>query len=173
MLHIITGVFLPHQVTHHNSNVLLGLFNTFTFYKLGNSQINMQSRLFSSKLRRARRCFRTLTRIVFLTLTIAPPLIQQLQPKYLEIRGLFQSRESNSKIYSWVAFVTSAILVEIPYSLIAGTLVSSFTPRVQEIADENHSIGAVGTGASASHAIPTQALLFGCSSNCLNCFMSA
>ena len=36
-----------------------------------------------------------------MTLTISPPLIQQLQPKFLEFRNLFQSRENNSKIYSW------------------------------------------------------------------------
>jgi len=94
----IIGKFMLHIVT--------GLFNTFTFYKLGNSQIDMQSRLFS----------------IFLTLTIAPPLVQQLQPKYLEIRGLYQSRESSSKIYSWWAFVVSAIVPELPYSLVAGTL---------------------------------------------------
>lgn len=57
-----------------------------------------------------------------MTLTIAPPLIQQLQPKYLDFRSLYKSREANSKIYSWLAFVFGAILVEIPYSLVAGTI---------------------------------------------------
>ena len=92
------GKFMLHIVT--------GLFNTFTFYHLGNSQIDMQSRLFS----------------IFLTLTISPPLIQQLQPKFLEFRNLYKSRESKSKIYSWVAFVTGAVLVELPYSALAGTI---------------------------------------------------
>lgn len=57
-----------------------------------------------------------------MTLTIAPPLIQQLQPKYLEFRSLYKGREANSKIYSWLAFVFGAILVELPYSLLAGTI---------------------------------------------------
>lgn len=92
------GKFMLHIVT--------GLFNTFTFYHVGDSQIDMQSRLFS----------------IFMTLTISPPLIQQLQPKYLEFRNLFQSREANSKIYSWFAFTTGAVLVEIPYSILAGTI---------------------------------------------------
>ncbi len=92
------GKFMLHIVT--------GLFNTFTFYHVGNSQIDMQSRLFS----------------IFMTLTIAPPLIQQLQPKFLQFRAIYQSREANSKIYSWVAFVAGAILVEIPYSIVAGTI---------------------------------------------------
>ncbi|KAE8150955.1 ABC-2 type transporter-domain-containing protein [Aspergillus avenaceus] len=92
------GKFLLHIFT--------GLFNTFTFWHLGNSYIDMQSRLFS----------------IFMTLTIAPPLIQQLQPRFLHFRNLYESREANSKIYSWVAFVTSAILPELPYSIVAGSI---------------------------------------------------
>ncbi|PWY91900.1 ABC transporter [Aspergillus sclerotioniger CBS 115572] len=92
------GKFLLHIFT--------GLFNTFTFWHLGNSYIDMQSRMFS----------------IFMTLTIAPPLIQQLQPRFLHFRNLYQSREANSKIYSWVAFVTSAIFPELPYSVVAGSI---------------------------------------------------
>jgi ATP-binding cassette, subfamily G (WHITE), member 2, SNQ2 len=94
----IIGKFMLHIVT--------GLFNTFTFYHVGYSQIDMQSRLFS----------------IFMTLTISPPLIQQLQPKFLDFRNIFEKRESNSKIYSWFAFVTGAVVVEIPYSIVAGSI---------------------------------------------------
>ncbi|KAJ0419394.1 ABC-2 type transporter-domain-containing protein [Aspergillus carlsbadensis] len=87
-------------------HIFTGLFNSWTFWQLGNSYIDMQSRLFS----------------VFMTLTISPPLIQQLQPRFLHFRGLYESREANSKIYSWTAFVTSAILPELPYSIIAGSI---------------------------------------------------
>lgn len=92
------GKFMLHIIT--------GLFNTFTFYHVGSSSIDMQSRLFS----------------IFMTLTISPPLIQQLQPKFLHFRAIYQGREANSKIYSWVAFVTGAVLVELPYSIVAGTI---------------------------------------------------
>ncbi|PYH90416.1 ABC transporter [Aspergillus ellipticus CBS 707.79] len=92
------GKFLLHVFT--------GLFNTFTFWHLGNSYVDMQSRMFS----------------IFMLLTIAPPLIQQLQPRFLHFRSLYESREANSKIYSWTAFVTSAILPELPYSVVAGSL---------------------------------------------------
>lgn len=85
-------------------HIFTGLFNTFTFYKLGNNTIDMQSRLFS----------------IFMTLTISPPLIQQLQPVFLHSRSIFQSRENNAKIYSWVAWTTGAVLVEIPYAIVAG-----------------------------------------------------
>jgi ATP-binding cassette subfamily G (WHITE) protein 2 (SNQ2) len=94
----VVGKFMLHIFT--------ALFNGFTFWNLGNSQIDMQSRLFS----------------IFMTLTISPPLIQQLQPRFLNFRDLYQSREANSKIYSWIAFVVGAIVVEIPYSLVAGTI---------------------------------------------------
>jgi ABC-type multidrug transport system permease subunit len=87
-------------------HIFTGLFNTFTFWHLGNSYIDLQSRLFS----------------IFMTLTISPPLIQQLQPRYLHFRGIYESRESNSKIYSWVAFVISTILPELPYSIVAGSI---------------------------------------------------
>ncbi|KAL1845778.1 ATP-binding cassette transporter snq2 [Paecilomyces lecythidis] len=87
-------------------HIWTGLFNTFTFWHLGHSYIDMQSRLFS----------------VFMTLTIAPPLIQQLQPRFLHFRGMYESREANAKIYSWFAFVTSTILPELPYSIVAGSI---------------------------------------------------
>ena len=92
------GKFMLHIAT--------GLFNTFTFYHVGNEIVDMQSRLFS----------------IFMTLTISPPLIQQLQPKYLQFRMIYESREANSKIYSWVAFTCGVVLIEIPYSLLAGTI---------------------------------------------------
>lgn len=87
-------------------HVFTGLFNCFTFYKLGYSTIDLQSRLFS----------------IFMTLTISPPLIQQLQPVFLSSRNIFQSRENNAKIYSWFAWTTGAILSEIPYAIIAGCI---------------------------------------------------
>lgn len=87
-------------------HVFTGLFSTFTFWRLGNASIDMQSRLFS----------------IFMTLTISPPLIQQLQPVFLHSRNIFQSRENNAKIYSWFAFTTAAVLVEIPYAIVAAAL---------------------------------------------------
>ncbi|KAG5981708.1 hypothetical protein E4U55_002633 [Claviceps digitariae] len=94
----IVGKFMLH--------ILTGLFNCFTFWRLGYSQTDFQSRLFS----------------VFMTLTISPPLIQQLQPVFLHSRNIFQSRENNAKMYSWFAWVTAAVVVEIPYALVAGAV---------------------------------------------------
>lgn len=112
----IVGKFMLH--------ILTGLFNCFTFWRLGYSQTDYQNRLFS----------------IFMTLTISPPLIQQLQPVFLNSRNVFQSRENKAKIYSWSAWTTAAVAVEIPYAIVAGgvyfccwwwgifgTRVSSFT----------------------------------------------
>ena len=92
----VVGKFMLH--------ILTGLFNCFTFWKLRYSSTDYQNRLFS----------------IFMTLTISPPLIQQLQPIFLKSRSIFESRENNAKIYSWFAWTTAAIAVEIPYSLVAG-----------------------------------------------------
>ncbi|KAI2771809.1 ABC-2 type transporter-domain-containing protein [Daldinia loculata] len=87
-------------------HIFTGLFNTFTFWRLGDASIDMQSRLFS----------------IFMNLTISPPLIQQLQPVFLNSRNIFQSRENNAKIYSWVAWTTAAVLAEIPYAIVGGAI---------------------------------------------------
>ncbi|KAF4336765.1 ATP-binding protein multidrug cassette transport [Fusarium beomiforme] len=92
----IFGNFMLHIAT--------GLFNCFTFYKIGFASIDYQNRLFS----------------IFMTLTISPPLIQQLQPVFLKSRQIFQWRENNAKIYSWVAWTTAVVIVEIPYRIVAG-----------------------------------------------------
>jgi ATP-binding cassette subfamily G (WHITE) protein 2 (SNQ2) len=78
----------------------------FTFWNLGNSSVDMQSRLFS----------------IFMTLTISPPLIQQLQPRFISTRSVYESREGSAKIYSWTAMVWGTILSEVPYRIIAGTI---------------------------------------------------
>jgi ABC-type multidrug transport system permease subunit len=87
-------------------HVVTGLFNTFTFWMLSSDVVSMQNRLFS----------------VFMTLTIAPPLIQQLQPRFLSMRRLFDAREGPAKLYRWITFVVAAFVVEIPWSLLFGTI---------------------------------------------------
>lgn len=87
-------------------HIATGLLNTFTFWRIGNGLVDMRLRLAS----------------VFMTLTIALPLVVQLQPQFLHFRDLYQSREGKGKTYSWVAMVASTIIPELPYSLVAGSL---------------------------------------------------
>jgi ATP-binding cassette, subfamily G (WHITE), member 2, SNQ2 len=50
-------------------HISTALFNGFTFFQLGTAYSDLQGRLFT----------------IFVTLVIAPPLIQQLQPKFLNM----------------------------------------------------------------------------------------
>lgn len=87
-------------------NVVAGLFVGFTFYKSGQGVQAQQNKLFS----------------IFMATVISSTLMNQLQPQFVQVRNLFEVREKPSKMYSWVAFVVSAILVEIPYNIVCGTL---------------------------------------------------
>lgn len=99
-----------------------------------------------------------------MTLTIAPPLIQQLQPRFLHFRNLYESREANSKIYSWVAFVTSAILPELPYSIVAGSIYFNCWYAEHSVSQTRYT-GAhsdTGTGVSGSPETHSLQAMSGC-----------
>lgn len=44
-------------------------------------------------------------------------------PKFVTQRSLYEVRERPSKTYSWVAFVVSNIVVELPYQIFLGVIV--------------------------------------------------
>lgn len=55
-----------------------------------------------------------------MAVVIAAPLSQQLQPKFIGLRTLFEARERPSRMYSWVTLVFANVLVEVrilPYHL--------------------------------------------------------
>ena len=54
--------------------------------------------------------------------TIGTALINQIQPRFFFLRDLYEIRERPSKIYHWLAFLVAAILAEIPWNLLVGTL---------------------------------------------------
>lgn len=82
------------------------LFNGFTFWMIGNSVADLQLRLFT----------------VFNFIFVAPGVIAQLQPLFIERRDIFEAREKKSKMYSWVAFVTGLIISEFPYLVVCAVL---------------------------------------------------
>lgn len=88
------------------TSVMVGVFNGFTFWQLGNTVNDMQSRMFTS----------------FLILLIPPTVLNAILPKFYMDRALWEAREYPSRIYGWVAFCTSSILAEIPGSLLAGVI---------------------------------------------------
>lgn len=54
-----------------------------------------------------------------MAIVLSAPLSQQLQPKFLALTQLYEARERASKMYSWPVFVITAILVEIPFNIVA------------------------------------------------------
>ncbi|KAI5235384.1 putative Brefeldin A resistance protein [Aureobasidium subglaciale] len=83
-------------------HIITGLFFGFTFWQIGNSVTDLQQRLFA--------CFNAIF--------VAPGVIAQLQPLFIQKRDIYDAREKKSKMYSWFAFVTSLIVSEFPYLVI-------------------------------------------------------
>ncbi|BEJ15321.1 hypothetical protein CspHIS471_0410880 [Cutaneotrichosporon sp. HIS471] len=86
--------------------VFTGLYIGFSFFRADTSQQGLQNQLFS----------------VFMSFTIFGQLVQQIMPNFVIQRSLYEVRERPSKTYSWVIFILSNIVVEIPWSIFVGTL---------------------------------------------------
>jgi len=89
-------------------NVVSGLVVGSSFWAQGKEQsyIALQNRLFAC----------------FLALVASTSLSQHLQPEFIRFRGLFEVREKPSKMYSWPVMVLGALLVEIPWNFLGGTI---------------------------------------------------
>jgi ABC-type multidrug transport system ATPase subunit/ABC-type multidrug transport system permease subunit len=87
-------------------HVILGLFNGFTFWKIGETVTDLQLRLFA----------------IYNVIFISPGVISQLQPLFIARREIYDAREKKSRMYSWKAFVTGLIVSEFPYLCICAVL---------------------------------------------------
>lgn len=85
---------------------IVGVFNGFTFYMLGNSIQDMQNRMFTS----------------FLILTIPPTAVNAVVPKFYQNMALWQAREHPSRIYGWFAFSTAMVVGEIPSAIVSSVI---------------------------------------------------
>ncbi|KAG9514537.1 putative Brefeldin A resistance protein, partial [Aureobasidium melanogenum] len=83
-------------------HIITGLFTGFSFWQVGDSVSDLQLRLFA----------------VFNFIFVAPGVIAQLQPLFIQKRDIYDAREKKSKMYSWIAFVVSLIVSEFPYLVI-------------------------------------------------------
>ncbi|GAA6001205.1 uncharacterized protein JCM10292_006956 [Rhodotorula paludigena] len=83
----------------------LGLTIGLTYLQLGNSQQDMQYRLFA----------------LFYLVTLPAILIAQIEPLFLHNRAIFV-RESSSKMYSPAVFGLTQLIAEMPYSVICAVL---------------------------------------------------
>lgn len=86
--------------------VIVGIFNGFTFWQLGNTNQDFQNRMFTS----------------FLILTIPPTVVNAVVPKFFTNMALWQAREYPSRIYGWFAFTTAQVVAEIPPAIISAVV---------------------------------------------------
>ncbi|KAL2264191.1 hypothetical protein VTK26DRAFT_897 [Humicola hyalothermophila] len=105
-----TSLSLYRNTDYVNNKIALhifsALFNGFSFWKIGDSVNDLQMRLFT----------------VFYFVFVAPGVINHMQPHFIQRRNIFETREKKAKMYSWVAFVTSVIVAEVPYLCICAAL---------------------------------------------------
>lgn len=89
-------------------NIIGGLFIGSSFWGQGEAQniASLQNKIFA----------------VFMALVLSTSLSQQLQPQFIHFRSLYEVRERPSKMYSWPVAVWSAVIVEVPWNLLGGTL---------------------------------------------------
>lgn len=87
-------------------HISLPLLNGFTFWQVGDSLNDLQLRLFT----------------IFNFIFVAPGVIAQLQPLFIDRRDIYETREKKSKTYHWAPFVTGLIVSELPYLIICALL---------------------------------------------------
>lgn len=87
-------------------HISLALLNGFSFWMIGDSLTDLQQNLFT----------------VFNFIFVAPGVISQLQPLFIDRRDIYETREKKSKMYHWGPFVAGLILSEIPYLIICALL---------------------------------------------------
>ncbi|KAI1820399.1 ABC-2 type transporter-domain-containing protein [Xylaria intraflava] len=86
--------------------VIIGLFNGFTFWDLGNTVQDLQDRMFTS----------------FLIIVVPASIINTVLPRFFDNLDLWEEREYPSRVYGWVAFCTANIVAEVPAAIVSGTL---------------------------------------------------
>ncbi|KAK1140842.1 hypothetical protein N8T08_009839 [Aspergillus melleus] len=87
-------------------HIISALLNGFSFWRTGPSVTALNLKMF------------TIFNFVF----VAPGVINQLQPLFIQRRDIYDTREKKSKMYSWVAFVTGLIVSEFPYLCVCAVL---------------------------------------------------
>lgn len=85
---------------------IMGIFNGFTFWQLGNTTVDMQNRMFST----------------FMIVTIPATVVNTVVPKFFQNMMLWMAREHPSRIYGWFAFTTAQVVGEIPISIFSSIL---------------------------------------------------
>ncbi|OBR15190.1 ABC-2 type transporter [Colletotrichum higginsianum IMI 349063] len=88
-------------------HTIMGIFNGFTFWMLGNDIASMQNRMFSA---------------IILIFFIPPTVVNSVVLKFFQNRELWEDRELPSRTYGWVAFCTANVVCEIPMAVVSATI---------------------------------------------------
>ena len=87
--------------------ILTSLYIGFSVFDAENSQQGLQNQMFA----------------VFMLMTIFGNLAQQIMPNFCTQRSLYEARERPSKTYSWQAFMTANIIVELPWNTLMAVII--------------------------------------------------
>ncbi|CAI7660583.1 unnamed protein product [Penicillium manginii] len=87
--------------------ILTSLYIGFSFFHSSNTTQGLQNQMFS----------------IFMLMTIFGNLVQQIMPHFCTQRSLYEVRERPSKTYSWKAFMTANILVELPWNTLMAVFI--------------------------------------------------
>ncbi|PGH04728.1 hypothetical protein AJ79_07007 [Helicocarpus griseus UAMH5409] len=88
------------------TSVIIGIFNGFTFWQLGNTVASMQNRMFT----------------IFLIILLPPIFMNGILPKFFTNRMLWEAREQPSRIYGWFAFCTANVVCELPAAVVSSVV---------------------------------------------------
>ncbi|KAG9324330.1 hypothetical protein KVV02_006576 [Mortierella alpina] len=84
---------------------VFGLLNGFTFFRLGDSTVDLQSRVF----------------VIFQILVMAPLLCNTVEPRF-HVERQWYFREKAGKYYNWKPFAISIVLIELPFIIFCTTV---------------------------------------------------
>ncbi|PGH13712.1 hypothetical protein AJ80_06217 [Polytolypa hystricis UAMH7299] len=87
-------------------HIISALLNGFSFWRVGPSVTDLNLKMFS----------------IFNFVFVAPGVINQLQPLFIQRRDIYDVREKKSKMYSWISFVIGLIVSEFPYLVVCAVL---------------------------------------------------
>ncbi|KAK0375142.1 ABC-2 type transporter [Colletotrichum limetticola] len=88
-------------------HTIMGIFNGFTFWMLGNDIAGMQNRMFSA---------------IILIFFVPPTVVNSVVIKFFQNRDLWEDRELPSRTYGWIAFCTANVVCEIPMAIVSATI---------------------------------------------------
>ncbi|KAF9180757.1 hypothetical protein BGZ51_009356 [Haplosporangium sp. Z 767] len=85
--------------------LIFALLNGFSFFKLGTTKVDLQSRVF----------------VIFQIMVMAALLVNMAQPRFHMERQWFY-RELAGKYYGWRAFAISIMVIEVPYVILSASI---------------------------------------------------